>query len=165
MICTQRLLASFALGLTALALAAGPAYADGAGNVSPDTVAPGGSVTFSTVCAEGVTSADVAGTTLGLYARIPMDAGQSPGAFEVSVTIPSSTSPGGYSVSIDCADGSSSVVALVVSPSGTNSGGGGVATGGGATARGLNTGLLGAGAGLVLIATIGTVVVRRRTAG
>jgi hypothetical protein len=134
----------------------GVASAEGAGAVSPETVKPGGRVTFSTVCADGVKSADVAGTTLGLSSRIPMEAGKSPGSFSVSVDVPATVSAGTYNVSIDCADGSSTLVRLVISPTG------GVPTGGGSTAQGPNRTLMAAGGGLLLVGAAGALVLRRR---
>ncbi|MET7424404.1 hypothetical protein [Dactylosporangium sp. NPDC005555] len=145
-------------GTTAALALPGAASAEGAGTVTPGTVKPGGRVTFSTVCADGVKSADVAGTALGLPARIPMEAGKSPGTFSVAVDIPGTTSAGTFNVSIDCADGSSSVVQLVVSPTG------GVPTGGGSTARGPDRTLMAAGGGLLLVGAAGAMMLRRRTA-
>ncbi|MEV4516843.1 hypothetical protein AB0K00_48800 [Dactylosporangium sp. NPDC049525] len=155
----RRILLSGAMlaGTTAALAFPGVASAEGAGAVTPETVKPGGRVTFSTVCAEGVKSADVAGTTLGLAARIPMEAGKSPGTFSVAVDIPTTTSAGTYNVSIDCADGSSSVVQLVVSPTG------GVPTGGGSTAQAPNRTLMAAGGGLLLVGAAGALALRRRT--
>ncbi len=155
----RRILLSGAMlaGTTAALALPGVASAEGAGAVTPETVKPGGRVTFSTVCAEGVKSADVAGTTLGLPARIPMEAGKSPGSFSVAVDIPATTSAGTYNVSIDCADGSSSLVKLVVSPTG------GVPTGGGSTAQGPNRTLMAAGGGLLLVGAAGALMLRRRT--
>jgi hypothetical protein len=126
------------------------------GSVSPTTVQPGNSVTFSIVCADGVRSADVSGTPLGLSARIPMEPGKASGVFSASVVIPASTLEGTYSVGIDCADGTSSVVQLVVSPTG------GVPTGGGSTAQGANRTLMAAGGGLLVIGAAGALMLRRR---
>jgi hypothetical protein len=144
-------------GTTAALALPGVASAEGAGAVTPETVKPGGRVTFSTVCAEGVKSADVAGTTLGLPARIPMEAGKSPGSFSVAVDIPATTTAGTYNVSIDCADGSSTLVRLVIAPTG------GVPTGGGSTARGADRTLMAAGGGLLLLGAAGALMLRRRT--
>ncbi|WP_432827895.1 hypothetical protein [Dactylosporangium sp. CA-092794] len=145
----QTLLAAF--GALALAPSAGPS-----GAVSPDTVQPGGQVTFSVVCAEDVRSADVAGTTLGLAERIPMEPGNASGVFSVSVEIPTNTQEGTFNVSIDCGDGTSAVVQLVVAPAG------GVPTGGGSSARRPNHALMAAGGGLLVIGAAGTVLLRRR---
>jgi hypothetical protein len=147
----QTLLA--ALGAVALAPSAGPS-----GAVSPDTVRPGGPVTFSVVCADGVREADVAGTTLGLTERIPMEPGKTSGVFSVTVNIPTSTQEGTYNVSIDCGDGTSAVVQLVVAPTG------GVPTGGGAMAHPANHALMAAGGGLLVIGAAGAVFLRRRPA-
>lgn len=147
----QTLLA--ALGAVALAPSAGPSA-----SVTPDTVTPGSPVTFSVVCAEGVRSADVAGTTLGLAEHIPMEPGKTSGVFSVTVSIPTSTQEGTFNVSIDCADGTSAVVQLVVSPSG------GVPTGGGAMSRPPDRALMAAGGGLLAIGGAGVYLLRRRTA-
>jgi hypothetical protein len=106
----------------------------------------------------GVRSADVAGTVLGLPARIPMEPGRSSGVFSVSLNVPASTREGSYRVSLNCADGTSSVVQLVVAPTG------GVPTGGGSTARGANRTLMAAGGGLLLIGAAGALMLRRRPA-
>jgi hypothetical protein len=155
----RRILLSGAMlaGTTAALALPGVAAAEGAGAVTPDTVNPGGRVTFSTVCAEGVKSADVSGTTLSLPSRIPMEATKTPGSFSIAVDIPATISAGTYSVSIDCADGSSSLVKLVVSPTG------GVPTGGGSTAQAPNRTLMAAGGGLLLVGAAGALVLRRRT--
>ncbi|MEV8512689.1 hypothetical protein [Dactylosporangium sp. NPDC051484] len=147
----QTLLA--ALGAVVLAPSAGPS-----GAVTPSTVTPGSPVTFSVVCADGVRSADVAGTALGLAERIPMEPGKTSGAFSVTVNIPTSTQEGTFNVSIDCGDGTSTVVQLVVSPSG------GVPTGGGATAHDPNHMLMAAGGGLLVIGATGALLLRRRPA-
>ncbi|MFG2039279.1 hypothetical protein [Dactylosporangium sp. NPDC048998] len=147
----QTLLA--ALGAVVLAPSASPS-----GAVTPNTVTPGSQVTFSVVCAEEVRSADVAGSALGLSERIPMEPGKSSGAFSVTVSIPSNTQQGTFNVSIDCGDGTSTVVQVVVSPSG------GVPTGDGATAREPNHMLMAAGGGLLVIGAAGALVLRRRPA-
>lgn len=139
------------LGAIALAPSTGPS-----GAVSPNTVTPGSPVTFSVVCAEGVREADVAGTALGLPERIPMEAGKAAGVFSVTVTIPQDTQEGTFNVSLDCADGTSSVVQLVVSPAG------GVPTGGGAMSRPPNHTLMAAGGGLLVIGAAGALWLRRR---
>ncbi|GAA0727718.1 hypothetical protein Drose_10640 [Dactylosporangium roseum] len=107
------------------------------------------------MCAVGVRSADVAGAVLGLPARLPMQAGSTSGVFSLSVDIPQSTSPGTFLVSLDCADGTSSVVQLVVSPSG------GVPAGGGATTRGANAALMATGGSLLVIGAAGALLLRR----
>ena len=144
-------------GTTAALALPGVASAEGAGSVTPDTVKPGESVTFSTACADGVKSADVAGTSLGLPDRIPMEAGKTPGSFSVAVAVPGTTAAGTYNIGIDCGDGSSSLVKLVVTPTG------GVPTGGGSTARGPNRSLMAVGGGLLLFGAAGALLLRRRT--
>ncbi|MER7001913.1 LPXTG cell wall anchor domain-containing protein [Dactylosporangium sp. NPDC000555] len=145
----QTLLA--ALGAVVIAPSASPS-----GAVTPNTVTPGSPVTFSVVCADGVRSADVAGTALGLAERIPMEPGKTSGAFSVTVNIPTSTQEGTFNVSIDCGDGTSTVVQLVVSPAG------GVPTGDGATADEPNHMLMAAGGGLLVIGATGALLLRRR---
>ncbi|MEV6929820.1 hypothetical protein AB0M46_35745 [Dactylosporangium sp. NPDC051485] len=145
----QTLLA--ALGAVALAPSTGPS-----GAVTPDTVTAGNPVTFSVVCAEGVRDADVAGGPLGLPERIPMEPGKTSGVFSVTVGIPANTQTGTFNVSIDCGDGTSAVVQLVVSPAG------GVPTGGGATSRPPNHALMAAGGGLLAVGAAGALALRRR---
>ncbi|WP_238019347.1 hypothetical protein KZZ52_10865 [Dactylosporangium sp. AC04546] len=129
------------------------------GSVSPETVQPGGHVTFSLVCAVGVRSADVAGAVLGLDARIPMTPGTTSGVFTAAVDLPSTINEGTFLVSLDCADGTSSVVQLVVSPSG------GVPTGGGSTTRGVNRALMAAGGSMLVVGAAGAMMLRRRPDG
>ncbi|GGM65266.1 hypothetical protein ACFFX1_02890 [Dactylosporangium sucinum] len=107
----------------------------------------------------GVRSADVAGTVLGLDAQIPMTPGTTSGVFSVSVTIPTTISPGTFLVSLDCADGTSSVVQLVVSPTGA------VPAGGGSTSRGVNRALMATGGGMLVIGAAGALILRRRPDG
>ncbi|WP_432987999.1 hypothetical protein [Dactylosporangium sp. CA-233914] len=139
-----------AVGALALAPAAGPS-----GAVAPDTVRPGAAVTFSVDCAEGVRSADVAGTALGLPALIPMTAQARSGAFAVTAGLPESIQEGTFNVGIGCGDGTSTVVQLVVSPAG------GVATGDGTTARGPDHALAGLGGALLAIGAAGVYLLRR----
>jgi hypothetical protein len=85
-------------------------------DVTPSTAAPGARVTFAITCGTNATSATLFGTTLGLPERIPMDPGTHAGEFVVTVTLPASISPGGYSPSIDCSDGTSGTASLTVNP-------------------------------------------------
>jgi hypothetical protein len=85
-------------------------------DVTPSTAAPGARVTFAITCGTNATSATLFGTTLGLPEHITMDPGTHAGEFVVTVTLPTSISPGGYSPSIDCSDGTSGTASLTVNP-------------------------------------------------
>jgi hypothetical protein len=85
-------------------------------DVTPSTAAPGARVTFAITCGTNATSATLFGTTLGLPERIPMDPGTHAGEFVTIVQLPTSISPGGYSPSIDCSDGTSGTASLTVNP-------------------------------------------------
>lgn len=113
--------AGAALTLAGIATFAGtamPAFAAGPQiDVTPGVTAPGGSAAFSIVCISGKsvgTSATLFGTTLGLPARIPMGPATHKGVFVTSVTVPSSTMPGTYSLSLDCSNGIAGTGTLVV---------------------------------------------------
>jgi hypothetical protein len=96
-----------------------PAFAQGPViDVTPSTAAPGASVTFAITCDTAVAgeSATLTGTTLGLPEQIPMDPGTHAGEFVTVVQLPTSISPGGYSPSIDCSDGTSGTASLTVNP-------------------------------------------------
>jgi hypothetical protein len=95
-----------------------PAFAQGPViDVTPSTASPGESVTFAITCdTTTATSATLTGTTLGLPEHIPMDPGTHAGEFVVTVTLPTSISPGGYSPSVDCSDGTSGTASLTVNP-------------------------------------------------
>lgn len=85
-------------------------------DVTPSTAAPGTSVTFAITCGSGATSATLFGTTLGLSEHIPMDPSTHAGEFVTTVDLPTSISPGVYSPSIDCDNGTSGTASLTVNP-------------------------------------------------
>jgi hypothetical protein len=132
---------------------------------TPGSVTPGGSVTFTVKCDQGLNAGGAAavldGSTLGLPTRIPMDSiDGSLFDFNITVTLPASIEPGGYAPHIDCPGGVEGAIAnLEVSPVPR----GAAATGDGTTATATNnwlavTGLVIAGAG----ALAGGLAVRRR---
>ena len=102
------------LAVAALLLSAGPAFAQAFINVSPSSVAPGGSVTASgnvgNGCQHGdqVTLISQAFGGPGEFAGVPAVTATSntSGAFSASAAIPSSRAPGSYSVSARCGGGS-----------------------------------------------------------
>ncbi len=113
--------AGAALTLAGIATFAGtamPAFAAGPQiDVTPGVAAPGGSFAVGVVCINGKsvgTSAMLFGTTLGLPARIPMEASTHKGVFVTTMRVPSSTMPGTYSMSVDCSNGLSGLATLVV---------------------------------------------------
>jgi hypothetical protein len=108
--CAATLAASAVSFLTPSAYAQGPVV-----DVTPSTVAPGGSVTFAITCnAPTASSATLFGTTLGLSQQIPMNPTTHNGEFAVTVTLPANISPGHYSPSIDCTDGTARTASLTV---------------------------------------------------
>jgi hypothetical protein len=100
-------------------LTAAPAFASGPViGVTPSTATPGASVTFTVSCGSTATSATLFGTTLGLHQQIPMQPSTHAGEFATTVDLPTSITPGTYTPSIDCSNGSSGTATLVVaSPS------------------------------------------------
>lgn len=113
--------AGAALTLAGIATFAGtamPAFAAGPQiDVTPGVVSPGGSFSVGVVCISGKSvgsSAMLFGTTLGLPARIPMEASTHKGVFVTSMRVPASTMPGTYSMSVDCSNGISGLASLVV---------------------------------------------------
>jgi hypothetical protein len=129
--------------------------------VEPSTVAAGGTVEVLATCGTQATAATLSGTSFGGPAEIPLTtySAGGPGAFSGSVTIPTTTAPGTYELSVACSDGESGTGALVVSPTGTNAGGG-------STSAGPDTGALAVGAGLLALGAGGLVLLaRRRAAG
>jgi hypothetical protein len=102
------------LAAAALLLAAGPAFAQAFINVSPSSLAPGGSVTVSgnvgNGCQHGdqVTLISQAFGGPGEFAGVPAvnTTSNASGAFSATATIPSSRAPGSYSVSARCGGGS-----------------------------------------------------------
>jgi hypothetical protein len=105
--------AAFALpAFTVPAFAQGPVV-----DVTPSVAKPGESVTFAITCdTTTASSAALFGTTLGLNQQIPMDPTTHSGEFVVTVSLPTSISPGNYSPSIDCSDGTARTASLTVNP-------------------------------------------------
>jgi hypothetical protein len=113
-------------GIATLAASAVPfltpsAYAQGpVVSVTPSTVAQGGSVTFAITCdTPTAPSAMLFGTTLGLTQQIPMNPTTRNGEFAVTVTLPTGISPGTYSPSVDCTDGTARTALLTVTAAST----------------------------------------------
>jgi hypothetical protein len=106
-------LAAFAVpALTAPAFAQGPTVI-----VTPSTVVPGASVTFTIICDHtNATSATLSGNTLGLSAQVPMNSTSQSGEFIVTVNLPASISPGTYTPPIGCSDGTMRTASLTVIP-------------------------------------------------
>jgi hypothetical protein len=116
---TLTLAGTMAFAATAvLAASAWPAFAQGpVVGVTPSSATPGESVTFTITCDRPTAmSATLFGTTLGLPQRIPMNPTTSSGEFAVTVSLPTGISPGYYSPSIDCSDGTARTASLTVNP-------------------------------------------------
>jgi hypothetical protein len=164
------LLSSGATGTVALESAtAGQAQAAVAnppgatGSVNPSTATPGTQVTFQVFCSSlNAASATLFGTTLGLPEQIPMNKGSVGGVFTITVTLPSSIQPGTYTPDMDCSDGSSATVSLMVTELPSP---GGAQTGDGTTSTQTNTGLAAAGLALISVGAVagGIALHRRKT--
>ena len=131
-------------------------------DVTPSTAAPGARVTFAITCGTNATSATLFGTTLGLPERIPMDPGTHAGEFVVAVTLPASISPGGYSPSVDCSDGTSGTASLTVNPAAIPTGA--PVTGDGTTSSATGGPFTTAGLALLVVGglAVGAGVIRKR---
>ncbi len=139
-----------ALAGLATATAVATAFAGAVANVTPSTATAGSSVTFNILCGTSAHSATLSGTILGLPEQIPMSSQGQTGYWASTVTLPSTIQPATYMPSMDCDNGVSGTVTLVVTPSGapvTGDGTTSTATGGPLTAVG--AGLAGLG-GLLL---------------
>jgi MYXO-CTERM domain-containing protein len=108
-------------------------------------------------------SATLFGTTIGLSEHIPMQAATHQGEFAVTVTLPTTITPGSYSPSIDCDNGVSGVAQFTVNPVP----GQGAKTGDGTTSTATDTTLTGAGLGVAGLgaALVGGLALRRRRRG
>jgi hypothetical protein len=148
------------LGVAAAVLTApGWAATQARVTITPPTVVPGGTVTVTVACGAAATAASVNATSFGGPSDIPLAVvtDGAPGAFSGTVTVPRSTVPGTYDVSVTCTNAAGGTGKLVVSPAG------GVTGGGGSTSGGANGALIAAGAGMILLAgTGGWILVRRR---
>jgi hypothetical protein len=130
---------------------------------TPSVAMPGSRVTFTADCspAAGIgAGATLFGTTLGLPARIPMNAESGNSfTFTISVDLPSDLAAATYHPDIDCPGGSSATATLRVAafPSG------GAATGGGTTSTASNGTLAVAGLALIAVGALaGGFALRRR---
>jgi hypothetical protein len=106
-------------GAATLAASATPAFAQGPTvDVSPSTATPGASVTFTVACDHTTAiHAWLLGGTLGLPLKIPMNLVQN-GVFSVTVSLPTSISPGTYSPPLTCSDGTmrSTILTVITVP-------------------------------------------------
>jgi hypothetical protein len=105
-------------GAAALAASVGPAapaFAQGPTViVTPSTVAPGDSVLFTIICdSPTAQSATLYGAPLGLPNHA-MNPTSQPGEFIVTVNLPTTISPGTYTPSLGCDDGTMRTAALTV---------------------------------------------------
>jgi hypothetical protein len=165
------LLSSPGLLLAIAAPTAGPAAA-ATGNqpgqtvasVVPSSATPGSRVTFAVTCASSdATSATLFGQTLGLPEQIPMEAGAADGDFVLTVSLPAGIRSGGYRVTIDCSDGTSTTARLTIT---AFPAAGGAQTGDGTTSTQTNTGLAAIGLGLTAVGAVcGGIALRRRSTG
>jgi len=107
--------------IAALAGSALPAFAQGPSvSVVPSAATPGESVTFTVTCsrptARNAGNATLFGTTLGLPAQIAMNPTSSSGEYTVTVSLPTTISPGVYSPPIECSDKTMRTASLTVNP-------------------------------------------------
>jgi hypothetical protein len=122
---------------------------------TPATVTAGETTTVEANCSSEATSATLSGTSFGGPSEIPLNAGRAgSGTFAGTVTVPSTTLPGEYQLSVTCSDGDSGTGVLVVSPTGTNAGGG-------STSRDADTGSLMIGLSLLALGVAGFILLRR----
>jgi hypothetical protein len=151
-------IALFAIVLAAVLLRPVPALADAAVVASPNTVWPGEQTTVSAGCGSDASSATLSGTSIGGPSQIAMakDTANGPGAFAVTITVPATTLPGTYDLSVTCNTGEAGLGTLVVASSG------GPATGGGSTSTGANRALLLGGLIMLALAGMGGLLHRRR---
>lgn len=161
-------LAAATAGLTvALLVSSAPAALadDATVNIYPNPSAPGTSTTFQVNCssltaAQPATSATLEGSTLGLAAQIPMQAGSQTNQFTTTVVLPTSLAPGSYNPNVDCSNGVTASTTLTVNAVP----GPAPATGDGTTATATSSALTDAGLALLGAgAAAGGLVLRRRT--
>jgi hypothetical protein len=159
-ICVRMSIGAAAGAAAALAFAVPAGAAVTGGAVSPSTgnpittAAPGDTVRFAVYCAEKANSATLStglpgGKVLGSAQSLPMKAGATPGSFGVDYTIPTTVTPGNYTLSANCSDGTGTPIALTIAPVGK------IQTGGGATSTGPDTGLIVTGGALAAVAALG----------
>jgi hypothetical protein len=131
--------------------------------VTPDPSSPGTPTTFGVFCGASAKSATLAGSTLGLPDKVPMNPTSSTqaGEFVVTVVLPAGIAPGTYHPAIDCSNGTSGTVAVRVSPVPAKA----PQTGGGSTSTVTGSPLEWAGLGVAgLGVLIGALSLRRRRA-
>ena len=158
------------LGAAALAVSAGPAFAGGPIIVVTPLVAiPGNSVTFTITCGGTASTATLAGTSLGLAARISMIAARDIGSgkFYVIVRLPADITPGLYSPTITCGNRVSGTAQFTVNPvpiTPTPTPSGAPVTGDGTTSSATGGPFAAAGLGLLAAGglTVGAGVIRKR---
>jgi hypothetical protein len=154
-----------------LAGSAPVALASGGGgspaSVYPNPSTPGTSTTFTIDCSTGAdngqcTSATLDGSSLGLPAQIPMQAGSQTDVFVATVVLPTSLAPGTYSPEITCSDGVEGTATLTVNAVP----GPAPQTGDGTTSTATNTALTNVGLGLLAAGALaGCLMLRRRWSG
>jgi hypothetical protein len=160
-------LAAGAAGLVIGLLAVGQAALAGtpsspAVTVTPNPSAPGTATTFDAFCGINATSATLFGTSLGLSEQIPMQSTDTnSGEFVVTVTLPSTVTPGIYRPDLDCSNGASGFARFQVNevPAAAPE------TGDGATSTTTNGAMTAAGLGLAAVGVVagGMVLARRRS--
>jgi len=131
--------------------------------VSPDPSAPGTRTTFDVYCGQGAFSATLFGVTLGMADLILMHStpGGMAGEFSVTLTLPTSISPGSYHPSVDCSNGAADSFQFSVNPVPAQP----PETGDGTTATQTDTPLVPVGYSLIgLGALAGALALRRRAA-
>jgi len=157
--------------ITVVLLSGAPAALAGGGGPSPASVypnpsTPGTSTTVTINCSTGASSpcnsATLDGSSLGLPAQIPMQAGSQTNVFVATVVLPSSLAPGTYSPQITCSNGVSASATLTVNAVP----GPAPATGDGTTSTATDSSLTNVGFGLLGAGALaGCVVLRRRWSG
>jgi len=136
-------------------------------NVTPNPSAPGTATTFVVTCnsvAAGgsANGATLSGTSLGLPAQVPMQQGSQSNQFQTTVNLPQTIAPGNYSPSVNCNNGVTQTVNIVINAVPGQA----PQTGDGSTSTATDSALT--VAGLVLLgagAVGGGVVLRRRRSG
>lgn len=129
--------------------------------VTPDPSAPGTATTFDVYCGPHAFSATLFGVTLGTANLILMHGapGGMAGEFSVTVTLPTSISPGTYHPSVDCSNGKAGAFEFSVNPVPLEP----AETGDGTTATQTGTPLVQIGYGLIGLGVLaGGVALRRR---
>jgi len=135
--------------------------------VNPNPTAPGTATTFVVSCTSltaggNATAATLVGTPMSLPDQIPMQPTSQPNQFVVTVNMPQSIGPGSFSPTINCNNGVTQTVSMVVNAVP----GSAPATGDGSTSTVSDGKLTVAGLGLLGIAAVaGGLVMRSRRPG